>query len=178
MAMKKLIAILTAILMTGTLCACGRDTVAAPAPTEAPPAEIEFGKSVDIAPTEAPTIPLDPMELVGPWHLDREKNDESKLVELFSGYAEWGATMEIRSDGRMSWYIGAIGGSGTYTVEENTLTAELRDATKDESAAPQMPFTRSIGALQRRSIWRGALSPMTGNPHGSSGRSQLCSPHR
>lgn len=47
MAMKKLIAILTAILMTGTLCACGRDTVAAPAPTEAPPAEIEFGKATD-----------------------------------------------------------------------------------------------------------------------------------
>ena len=28
----------------------------------------------------------------------------------------------------MSWYIGAVGGSGTYTVEGDTLHAELVDS--------------------------------------------------
>lgn len=44
--MKKTIAILMVILMISTLCACGRDTEA-PVPTEAPPAEVEFGKATD-----------------------------------------------------------------------------------------------------------------------------------
>ncbi len=34
----------------------------------------------------------------------------------------------IRSNGQMSWYIGAVGGSGTYTVEGDKLRAELTDS--------------------------------------------------
>ncbi|MGN0341685.1 MAG: hypothetical protein ACI4DO_02735, partial [Roseburia sp.] len=68
------------------------------------------------------------IELVGPWYLDNEKNDLaafSDSLNLFPGFGEWGASMEIRSDGQMSWYIGAAGGSGTYTVDDDLLHAAL-----------------------------------------------------
>lgn len=68
------------------------------------------------------------IELVGPWHLDGEKNDLAAFadsLELFPGYGEWGASMEIKSNGQMSWYIGAEGWYGTYTVEGEVLHAQL-----------------------------------------------------
>ena len=78
------------------------------------------------------------MELVGPWHLDSEKNDlvafENSL-DLFPGYGEWGASMEIRSGGQMSWYIGAEGWHGTYTVEDGVIHARL---TSDLEQSPQL----------------------------------------
>ena len=33
--------------------------------------------------------------------------------------------MEIRSDGQISWYIGAEGWHGTYTVEDGAIHAQL-----------------------------------------------------
>ena len=68
------------------------------------------------------------IELAGPWHLDSEKNDLAAFadsLDLFPGYGEWGAGMEIRSDGQMSWYIGAEGWHGTYTVEDGAVHAQL-----------------------------------------------------
>lgn len=65
------------------------------------------------------------IELVGPWHLDDEKNDLSAFADIFPAYAEFGASMEIKSNGQMSWYIGAAGGVGTYTQEGETLHADL-----------------------------------------------------
>ena len=72
-------------------------------------------------------VPQD-IELVGPWHLDSEKNDLAAFadsLDLFPGYGEWGASMEIRSNGQMSWYIGAENWHGTYTVEDGVLHAQL-----------------------------------------------------
>lgn len=68
------------------------------------------------------------IELVGPWHLDSEKNDLAAFadsLDLFPGYGEWGASMEIRSDGQMSWYIGAEGWYGTYSVEDGVIHGQL-----------------------------------------------------
>ena len=68
------------------------------------------------------------IELVGPWHLDSEKNDLAAFadsLDLFPGYGEWGAGMEIRSDGQMSWYIGMEGWQGTYTLGDGVLQAQL-----------------------------------------------------
>ncbi|MBR5969707.1 MAG: hypothetical protein IK016_05095 [Lachnospiraceae bacterium] len=62
--------------------------------------------------------------LVGPWHL-AEDTDMETLSEVFPGAAEFGSGMEIRSDGRISWYIGADGAMGTYVMEGNTLTADV-----------------------------------------------------
>ena len=42
--------------------------------------------------------------------------------------------MEIRGNGEMSWYIGAEGWHGTYSVENNTLRALL---TSDLDQSPQ-----------------------------------------
>ena len=129
--MKKSLAFFLAILMTLSLCACGIH-ISLPQGT---------GDDIDINITQptaqAPDEPITADDLVGPWYLDGKNNDLDKISELFSGYGEWGATMEIRSDGKISWYIGAIGGSGTYTLEGEHLTAELKQATKDETSAPQ-----------------------------------------
>ena len=68
------------------------------------------------------------IELAGPWHLDSEKNDLAAFadsLDLFPGYGEWGASMEIRSNGQMSWYIGAEGWHGTYTIENDVIHAQL-----------------------------------------------------
>ena len=64
-------------------------------------------------------------DLTGPWHLDGTRNDLAAFADLFPGYAEWDAGMEIRSDGRMSWYIGAEGWHGTCTAEGASLHAAL-----------------------------------------------------
>ena len=64
-------------------------------------------------------------DLVGPWHLDAEKNDLVEFMDRFPGYMEFDASMEIKSDGLMSWYIGAIGWHGRYTVEDKVLSAEM-----------------------------------------------------
>ena len=76
--------------------------------------------------------PEDPVqqnvELVGPWHLDSEKNDLAAFadsLELFPGYGEWGAGMELRSDGQMSWYIGAESWHGSYTMADGVVHAQL-----------------------------------------------------
>lgn len=71
------------------------------------------------------------IELVGPWHLGSKKNDLTALSDRFQGYAEWGASMEIRSDGKMSWYIGAEGWHGTYIVDGETIHAELDSDLED-----------------------------------------------
>ncbi len=62
--------------------------------------------------------------LVGPWHL-ADDTDLETLSEVFPGAAEFGSGMEIRSDGRISWYIGADGVMGTYVIEGNALTADV-----------------------------------------------------
>ena len=41
-------------------------------------------------------------DLVGPWHLDSEKNDLVEFMDRFPGYMEFDASMEIKSDGLMS----------------------------------------------------------------------------
>ena len=51
---------------------------------------------------KAPDGDLTADDLVGPCYLDGKNNDLSKISELFSGYGEWGATMEIRFDGKIS----------------------------------------------------------------------------
>ena len=75
----------------------------------------------------------DDANLTGPWHLDPDRNDLSHFSTLFECYAEFGASMEIRADGQLSWYIGAEGGEGTWSMDGSLLTAELV-RTVDESA--------------------------------------------
>lgn len=136
--MKRLITLLLAMILCFSLGACSRKTEPAPdaqiIQTQATPEkETEGAESGNTAPSEETTevaeepVQLD-YELIGPWHLDGSKNDLDAFtdsLELFPGYGEWGASMEIRGNGEMSWYIGAEGWHGTYGVEGNTLHAFL-----------------------------------------------------
>lgn len=65
------------------------------------------------------------MDLTGPWQLDNEKNNLAAFPNSFPAYAEFSASMEIKDDGKISWYIGAEGGAGAYTQGGNTLTADI-----------------------------------------------------
>lgn len=118
--MKRIIALLIAVLLCLSLAACSEA-----AETRQDPLEIHM-KAANAEGSEQ--MRQQSIELVGPWHLDSIKNDLDAFadsMDLFPGYGDWGAGMEIRSNGQMSWYIGADGGSGTYTVDGDLLHAAL-----------------------------------------------------
>ena len=123
--MKKIIAIclLTFVCLGATACAHEQ----APKQSEPETQVTETQQQSDsTAEREDETEPVyQNIDLIGPWHPDDLRNDLSTYADLFPGYAEWGASMEIRSNGQISWYIGAAGGCGTYTVEGDLLHAEL-----------------------------------------------------
>lgn len=136
--MKRQTTLLLAMILCFSLGACGRK--AEPAPDgqevhtqETTQKETEGAESGNTAPSEETTEAAEEpvqlnYEIIGPWHLDGSKNDLAAFedsLELFPGYGEWGASMEIRGNGEMSWYIGAEGWHGTYCVEGNTLHAVL-----------------------------------------------------
>ena len=138
--MKRLTLLLPAAALCLCLAACGKAPEPGQSP-QAPPAETadaegseeiwqQNGSSAPggngAEPSEEPA--RQHIDLAGPWHLDSEKNDLaafSDSLDLFPGYGEWGAGMEIRSDGQMNWYIGAEGWHGTYTVEDGAVHAQL-----------------------------------------------------
>ena len=83
---------------------------------------VDVERAPEAAEPETSAITVE--ELVGPWHLAVGENDEVTINETFPGAMEFGNSMEITGDGNISWYIGAEGGSGTYTLDGNTLHAE------------------------------------------------------
>ena len=141
--MKRLFALLLAMTLCLSLEACSMKTEPVPSAHQATSqTETEAAESSHAAVQEETagameeTVSLN-LELVGPWHLDQNKNDLAAFadsIDLFPGYGEWGASMEIRGNGEMSWYIGAEGWHGTYSVEKNILHALL---TSDLEQAPQ-----------------------------------------
>ena len=145
--MKKIIALLLTLIFSLGLGACNRSAAEAAntqpiqtEPTTQKVTESTEGSSIP-APketTEAVEAPIQlNYELIGPWHLDQNKNDLAAFadsLELFPGYGEWGASMEICGNGEMSWYIGAEGWHGTYYAEGNTLHAFL---TSDLEQSPK-----------------------------------------
>ena len=50
-------------------------------------------------------------DLVGSWHLAGDEKDNATAMEVIPGAMEFGSGMEITSDGHISWYIGADGGT-------------------------------------------------------------------
>lgn len=104
-------------------------------------------------PAEVPVEPQQTIDLTGPWHLDSEMNDLDAFTDRFPGYGEWGASMEICSDGRISWYIGAEGWQGSYVTEgkllhaqqdsdidERSLSMDIRVSTENEEAVLEMDY--------------------------------------
>ena len=138
--MKRRIALLLAVTLCFSLQACSRKTEPVPGSTIIPETEaVESGlATAEEETTDATEEPIQlNYDLIGPWHLDDSKNDLAAFADSpdrFPGYGEWGASMEIRGNGEMSWYIGAEGWHGTYSVENNTLHALL---TSDLEQAPK-----------------------------------------
>lgn len=112
--MKKMLCFLLAVMM---LAGCAKKT-------EAP------AVSLATNPPEAQTIPAPEStqalteigELVGPWYLDSAKNDMTELRVLFGSSMGTATAMEIRSNGQISFSIGAgTGGAGSYRFDGNVL---------------------------------------------------------
>ena len=146
--MKRLTALLLAMILCLSLEACSMKTDPVPDSQETHTQETSQEETEETNPESSSAaqeettdameepIPLN-LELIGPWHLDQNKNDLASFtdsLDLFPGYGEWGAGMEIRGNGEMSWYIGAEGWHGTYSVENHTLHAQL---TSDLDQSPQ-----------------------------------------
>ena len=141
--MKRLTTLFLTMILCFSLEACGRKTEPALDPQETLQKETESTESGGAAaPKETTEATEEPIqlnyELIGPWHLDENKNNLAAFadsLELFPGYGEWGAGMEIRGNGEMSWHIGAEGWHGTYYVEGNTLhgllTSDLEESTQN-----------------------------------------------
>lgn len=117
--MKRKNLLLIAVILCLSLAACSKE----------PESEQDLQEThTEAAETEGSEEVQQSIELAGLWHLDSEKNDLAAFAAslvLFPGYDEWGAGMEIWSNGQMNWYIGAAGGRGTYTVEDDLLHAAL-----------------------------------------------------
>ena len=147
--MKRLIALLLAVTLCFSLEACSMKTETVPDTQEVhtqATSQIEPEAAETTAATEEPAS-LN-LELVGPWHLDQNKNDLAAFADspdLFPGYGELGASMEIRGNGEMSWYIGAEGWHGTYSVENHTLHALLTSELEQDPKNWDMRITSENG---------------------------------
>ena len=84
--------------------------------------ESEGTQELELEP-EPVTLTAD--DLVGPWHLAEDEKDNSTAIEALPGAMEFGNSMEITSDGHISWYIGADGGTGTYSLSGDILSADM-----------------------------------------------------
>ena len=96
-------------------------------------------------------------DLVGPWHLVEDEKDNATAMEAIPGATEFGSSMEITSDGHISWYIGEDGGIGTYSLSGNILSADM---TNDFEGSPmKMEFTaeKTDGVLFLYTEYKGLL---------------------
>ena len=156
--MKRMTMMIMAAILCLCLAACGK---APEQSTQGPHTEAsdtagseELQQSGSSSPSgntaETPGEPVQQsIELIGPWHLDSEKNDLAAFadsLDLFPGYGEWGASMEIRSNGQMSWYIGAESWHGTYTVEDGVIHAQLASDLEQSTQNWDFRITEENGA--------------------------------
>ena len=162
---------ITVLLLTTILCLCLAACGKAPEQsTQGPHTEAtdtagseELQQSGSSSPSgntaETPGEPVQQsIELIGPWHLDSEKNDLAAFadsLDLFPGYGEWGASMEIRSNGQMSWYIGAESWHGTYTVENGVIHAQLTSDLEQSTQSWDFRITAEKEAAELEMAYQG-----------------------
>lgn len=151
--MKKIAVLLLAAALCLSLAACGKEPEPQQSPQEIQTEEPETeetpetpqqsdrsSQGEDTAETSKEPVPQS-FEWVGPWQLDLEKNDLAALSNRFPEYEAQGAGMEIRSNGQMSWNIGEEGWYGTYTVDGDTLHAQLQSALEERALSWDFPVT-------------------------------------
>ena len=140
--MKRIVALLLAALLLVSLTACkaGKtEESEAPAPAADPvseaaskaetAAQTEAKPEAEAQPEAQPEAPaveavVTPDELVGTWKLSPD-NDLEQLETAFPGVTELGGVMEIGMDGLMFWTLGTSGGAGSFTVDGETVNAQI-----------------------------------------------------
>ena len=167
--MKRIIALLLTVIICLCMAACGKAPEPEQSPQE-PHTEANDTEGTEEKPqsgssspsgneAEKPEAPVQQsVELVGPWHLDSEKNDLAVFadsLDLFPGYGEWGASMEIRSNGQMSWYIGAESWHGTYTAEDGVIHAQLTSDLEQSTQNWDFRITEENGAAELEMAYQG-----------------------
>lgn len=85
--MKRIITLLIGLILCLSLAACSK----ASAPEQVPQETNTETTNMETTNTESSEAVQQSIELVGPWHLDREKNDLAAFadsLDLFPGYGE------------------------------------------------------------------------------------------
>ncbi len=112
--MKKMLCFLLAALM---LAGCAKRTEAPAVSQATEPVEVQT-----IPAPEPAKVLTEIDELVGPWYLDSAKNDMEEMRVLFGTSIGSGTAMEVRSNGQISFSIGAgTGGAGSYRFDGEVL---------------------------------------------------------
>ncbi|MDD6572821.1 MAG: hypothetical protein PUF12_10605, partial [Thermoflexaceae bacterium] len=103
----------------------------------------------------AVTLTVD--ELVGPWHLAENQKDNVTAMETIPGAMEFGSSMEITSDGHISWYIGADGGTGTYSLSGDILSADMTNDFDESSMKMEFTAEKTEGGTFLYTEYKGLL---------------------
>ena len=104
---------------------------------------------------EAVTLTSD--DLVGPWHLADDEKDNATAIEAIPSAIEFGSSMEITSDGHISWYIGADGGTGTYSLSGDILSADMTNDFDQSSMKMEFTAEKTEGGTFLYTEYKGLL---------------------
>ena len=78
-------------------------------------------------------------DIIGVWHID--ESELASLRDKFPGIDESGTSMEIKSDGNISWYVGANSFTGTFKASGSGLTAEVTGDNDNAKMTVAVTFT-------------------------------------
>ena len=106
---------------------------------------------------EPESVTLTADDLVGPWHLAEDEKDNSTAIEALPGAMEFGNSMEITSDGHISWYIGADGGTGTYSLSGDILSADMTNDFDQSSMKMEFTAEKTEGGTFLYTEYKGLL---------------------
>ena len=70
---------------------------------------------------------------------------------------EFGSSMEITSDGHISWHIGADGGTGIYSLSGNILYADMTNDFEGSSMKMEFAAEKTDGVLFMHTEYKGLL---------------------
>ena len=78
-------------------------------------------------------------DVIGVWHID--ESELASLRDKFPGIDESGTSMEIKSDGNISWYVGSNSVTGTFKVSGSGLTVDVTGDNDNEKMTVAVTFT-------------------------------------
>lgn len=87
---------------------------------------------------------VQPFAFMGPWHLE-EESVSFDLSDVFTSYAELGSAMEIRSNGQISWHIGAEAWIGEYRIEQDVIQADVKSLLDDTEKTWKLRLSEKEG---------------------------------